>query len=205
MNYIVHRGSELKSVLHLGTTYRLTVGGLARVMQHIIKVHPPKIWPTTGLVTLKDLKRGIRVMNKVADLGTTQVTISYQEAYDALVACAYLSNLSAELTPRLNSMLGEAVMIFADCSAVNLRVAYVMPFDSLDAELQKIPVIVRHYRAIGAKASLALEDYPISLTDALDFLEAIKGIRTIKIELLRQALQAATAGIRKVLANVAGR
>ncbi len=202
MNYILHRDAETKSVLHLGKTYRMTIAGLAKVMQGALDGRSLETWPATGLVKLKDFKRGIRVMEKVANHGTTPVTISYWDAYYALLVCAYLSSLSAALTPRLKSMLREAVMIFADCSAVNLRVAYVLPFEALDAEVQKLPVIVRHYRGIEARASLALEAYSLSLTDAMDLHEAIKGIGTIKIELLRQALQAATAGIREVIANV---
>ena len=202
MNYIVHREADSKSVLQLGMTYRLTIRGLASVMQGVIKGRLLKTWPGTGSVTLKDLKHGIRVMNRVANHGTAPVTITYWDAYYALLVCAYLSTCSSVMTPRLKSMLREAVMIFSDCSAVTLRVAYVMPFDSLEAKVQKIPVVVRHYRGIEARASLALEAYSLSLTDAMDLHEAIKGIGTIKIELLRQALQAATAGIREVLANV---
>ena len=202
MNYILHRDAESQSVLHLGKTYRLTIGVLAKMMEAALKSRSLKSWPATGSITLKDFRCGIRVMNRVANHGIAPVTITYWDAYYALLVCAYLSTCSSVMTPRLKSMLREAVMIFSDCSAVTLRVAYVMPFDSLEAKVQKIPVVVRHYRGIEARASLALEAYSLSLTDAMDLHEAIKGIGTIKIELLRQALQAATAGIREVLANV---
>jgi hypothetical protein len=36
----------------------------------------------------------------------------------------------------------------------------------------------------------------------LDLLDAIQGIRSIKIVLLRQSLETATAGIREVITNV---
>jgi hypothetical protein len=78
----------------------------------------------------------------------------------------------------------------------------VLPFEALDPEVQKIPVIIRHYRAIESKASVALEPYTLRLADALDLLDAIKGIRSIKIMLLRQSLETATAGIREVITNV---
>ena len=126
MNYILHRADESNSVLHLAKTYRLTIGGLAKMMQGALNGRSLKTWPDTGLVKLKDFERGIRVMNKVAHHGTTPVTISYWDAYYALLVCAYLSSLSAALTPRLKSMLREAVMIFSDCSAVTLRVAYAL-------------------------------------------------------------------------------
>ncbi len=202
MNYIVHREADSKSVLQLGMTYRLTIRGLASVMQGVIKGRLLKTWLGTGSVTLKDLKHGIRVMNRVGDHGSSPVTITHWEAYYALLVCAYLSSCSAVLTPRLKSMLRESVMIFSDCSVVNLRVAYLLPFEELDAKVQKLPVIVRHYRAIEAEASLALKAYPLSLTDAMDLLEAIKGIRSIKIVLLRQSLEATTAVIREVIANI---
>jgi hypothetical protein len=202
MNYIVHRDGEPKSVVLLGMTYRLTIDGIAGVMQAAIREKHLKSWPAIGSVTLKDFRRGIRVMIKVARQGTTPVTISSCDAYHALVVCAYVSSLFTRMTPSLKSMLRETVMIFAECSAVTLRVAYLPPFDALAIEVKKMPVVVRHYRAIEARASLALEPYPISLTDALELLEAIKCIRTIKIELLRQALEKATAGIREILTEM---
>jgi len=202
MNYILHRDAESQSVLHLEKTYRLTIGVLAKMMEAALKSRSLKSWPATGSITLKDFRCGICVMNRVANHGTAPVTITYWDAYYALLVCAYLSTCSSVMTPRLKSMLREAVMIFSDCSAVTLRVAYVMPFDSLEAKVQKTPAIARHYRAIEAKASLALEGYALCMTDAMDLLNAIKGIRTIKIELLRQALETATAGIREVIANI---
>jgi len=202
MNYILHRDADTKSVLHLGKTYRMTIAGLAKAMQGALNGRSLETWPATGLVKLKDFKRGIRVMEKVANHGTTPVTITYWDAYHALLVCAYLSTCADVLSPRLKSMLREAVMIFSDCSAVLLRVAYVLPFEALDPEVQKIPVIIRHYRAIESKASVALEPYTLRLADALDLLDAIKGIRSIKIMLLRQSLETATAGIREVITNV---
>jgi hypothetical protein len=126
MNYIVHRDQDSESMLCLGKTYRLTIGGLAKMMQGALKGRSLKTWPSTGSITLQDFQRGIRVMEKVAHHGTKPVIISYWDAYHALLVCAYLSSLSAALTPRLKSMLREAVMIFSDCSAVTLRVAYAL-------------------------------------------------------------------------------
>jgi hypothetical protein len=202
MNRIVHQHNRLKSTLCLGKTYRMTIGALGKLAQTFLASRSVEAWESSRPGLLKALKKGMRVMLKIGDLRAESTTITFEDAYNVLKICYLLTEQPAILTGRHKSMLRESLWIFADCAPIPLKVACVLPFKQLNPDLQKIPVVAKHYPGIEARADLNLEAYVFSLADALDLLYAIREIRGFKVVLLRHSLEEATLPVRVALGNI---
>ena len=202
---IVHHGDSCDSTLQLGATYRLTMGAFSRTAQKIIASAPPNVWRNAPNQYLEDeMSVGILVMQQIEKLGRKSFIIKSEEARRALSVCFLVSCFSSELSPRVKSMLREVTSIFAECCRVRLTVAYVPPYAQLPLDLQKNPIVARHYREIEAIADLSLKPYLISLAEAVDLFDAIQGINSIKMVLLRNSLAELTRGMRMARANISG-
>jgi len=202
MNRIVHQHDRLKSTLWLGMTYRLTIWSLSRRAQTFVASRTVEAWESLCPGFAKDMKRGIQLMLNIGQSKTESIIITYKDAYNILKVLYFLAEQSAILTGRDKVMLQESLWIFADCCPFPLKVAYVLPFAELDPDIRLIPVIAKHYPGVEAKANLHMEGYIMGLADAMDFLEAIRGIRGVKMVLLRHSLEAATLLVRTALENI---